>query len=143
MKTNTILAFLFVGILCLAGCNSNRAKPFEGNWDLVSRTVKVEEQVVGNMVKDKDNFGMKMIHDGYWMFTGQETNDDGIYQYYGYSTYTFNNNVLKERIVYHSVPDNIGALFYWETTVEEDKLILKGPVNMESPLEITETYMRK
>lgn len=143
MKRNTMLMVLFAGILCLAGCNSNPARPFEGNWDLVSRTVRLEEQVVGNMVKDEDNFGMKMIHDGYWMFAGQETNADGTYQYYGYSTYTFKKNFLTERIVYHSVPDNIGGLFFWETTVEEDKLILKGPVNIDSPLEITETYMRK
>ena len=143
MKTNTILVILFGGILYLAGCNSNQTDPFEGNWDLVSRTVKLGEQVVGSMVKDRDNFGMKMIHDGYWMFTGQETNDDGTYQYYGYSTYTFKGNILTEHIIYQSVPDNIGELFPWETTVEGDKLILKGPVNIDSPLEVTETYMRK
>lgn len=143
MKTNTMLVVLFTGILCLAGCNSNQAEPFEGNWDLVSRTVKLEGQVVGNMVKDRDNFGMKLIHDGYWMFTGQETNADGTYQYCGYSTYTFKGNILTEHIVYHSVPENIDGLFPWETTVEGDKLILKGPVNIDSPLEITETYLRK
>ena len=126
-----------------AELNQAQETSFEGNWDLVSRTVKLEEQVVGNMVKDKDNFGMKMIHDGYWMFTGQETNDDGTYQYYGYSTYTFKGNTLTEHIIYHSVPDNIGGLFFWETTVEGDRLILKGPVNIDSPLEITETYLRK
>lgn len=143
MKTNTILVVVFAGIFCLAGCNSGRTQPFEGNWDLVSRTVKVEEQVVGSMVKDKDSFGMKMIHDGYWMFTGQQTNDNGTYQYYGYSTYTLKKNILTEHILYHSVPDNIGQLFFWETTVEGDKLILKGPVGIDSPLEVTETYMRK
>jgi hypothetical protein len=99
------------------------------------------------MLKDKDNFGMKLIHDGYWMFTGQETNNDEKFAYYGYSTYTFKDNILTEHIVYHSVPDNINGSFSWETTVEGDKLVLKGPVKignfMGESLEVTETYMRK
>lgn len=118
----------------------------EGNWDLVS--VKGNYSVEGkpvsmDAVKDADNFDMKLIHDGYFMFTGQHVMEGEIAPAYGYGTYTYDNNVYTEKLIYHVAKEFIGTTLSYEMTVEGDTLIQKGPLEEDSGMQFVETYLRK
>jgi len=146
MKTKIMLVVLFVGFLCLVGFDSNQTNPFEGNWELVS--VKGNYSVEGkrvsmDTVKDANNFGMKLIHDGYFMFTGQHVMDGEISPAYGYGTYTYDNNIYTENILFHVGKEFIGTTESYEMTVDGDTLVQKGPLEEGTGMQFIETYVRK
>jgi ketosteroid isomerase-like protein len=129
-----------------------QTNPFEGNWELLSVTSKGTLVVDGkpvnvNMVKDTKNFGMKMIHNSYFMFSGQDTNNSATEASYGYGTYTFKDNIYTENIIYHVGKELIGKSMSFEMTVKGDTLIQRGPLKIgefkDITYEITETYVRK
>jgi len=125
--------------------------PFEGNWELVSTTGEYPDgnggRVKSSFEKDPDNFHMKLIHDNYFMFAGQETVDGDASASYGYGTYTLEDNVYTEHILFHVGEDAIGTSPSFEMTVDGDTLIQKGPLKIgdfkDVDWGITETYERK
>lgn len=146
MKMKSIFALLSIVILCLTGCETKQTDPFEGNWELVSveGTVLVDGNPVSiNMEKDKDNFGMKLIHDNYFMFSGQDFVGGASTPHYGYGTYTYENNVYTETVNYHFMKEVIGTTPAYEMTVTGDTLIQKGPLSNDPDMQIIETYVRK
>lgn len=147
MKTKIMLLVLFVGVVYLLGCTSNQTNLFEGNWELVSTEGTYEigeaDQFSINMVKDTENFGMKLIHDGYFMFSNQLLIEGEESACYGYGTYTYDNNVYTEKIIFHCVEDAIGTTESYEMTVDGDTLIQKGPLDNDAGMQFVETYVRK
>lgn len=124
---------------------------FEGNWDLVS-TAGIYPDGEGGVVnasfkKDTNNNHMKLIHDNYFMFAGQETVDGVASPSYGYGTYTLDDNIYTEHIIYHIAKDAVGTSPSFEMIVDGDTLIQKGPLKTgdykDVNWEVTETYIRK
>lgn len=123
---------------------------FEGNWDLVSvegTYMSEGEPINASMVKDANNYGMKMIHDNYFMFVDYRILEGEASAGYGYGTYTFVDNVYTETMIYHVGEDLIGKSASYEMTVEGDTLIQKGPLKIgdfkDEKAEFTETYVRQ
>jgi hypothetical protein len=94
-------------------------------------------------VKDANNFDMKLIHDGYFMFTGQHVMDGEITPAYGYGTYTYDNNIYTENILFHVGKELIGTTESYEMILEGDTLIQKGPLEGDTGMQFVETYVRK
>jgi hypothetical protein len=150
MKKMIICGLLFFLTFCLLGAQSKQTNPFEGNWELVSveGTYNIEGEIVnGSMVKDANNYGMKMIHDNYFMFVNHRMIKGEASSGYGYGTYTFKNNIYTENIIYHVGNDLIGTSPSYEMTVKGNTLVQKGPLKIgtykDAKSEFTETYIRK
>lgn len=119
---------------------------FEGNWELMSvKGTYLEEgkEITIDMVKNDDNFGMKTIHDGFFMFSGQDAAGGVVTPHYGYGKYTVDNNVYTETITHHFMKELIGDTPSYEMTVDGDTLIQKGPLENDPGTQFTETYIRK
>jgi len=124
---------------------------FEGNWELLSSAGTYPDDkgglVKASFKKDSKNYHMKLIHNNYFMFTGQEMINGAAAPSYGYGTYTFEDNIYTEHIIYHVAKDTIGTSPSFETIVNGDTLIQKGPLKIgdfkDVNYEFTETYVRK
>lgn len=151
MKTRIILGLLFILAICLLGAQSIQINPFEGNWELLSSTGTYPDDKGGlvnaSFKKDASNYHMKLIHDNYFMFAGQEIINGVATASYGYGTYTYKDNIYTEHIIYHVAKDEIGKSASFETTVKGNTLIQKGPLKIgdykDAKFEFTETYVRK
>ena len=130
---------------------SKQTNPFEGNWELLSTTGTYPDDKGGlvnaSFKKDSKNYHMKLIHNNYFMFTGQEMINGVETPSYGYGTYTFEDNIYTEHIIYHVAKDAIGTSPSFEMTVNGDTLVQKGPLKIgdfkDVNYEFTETYVRK
>ena len=148
MKIKFIL-FAILTIFTLS-CQTKQTNTFEGTWDLIHAegTYGVGGEMIKiNMDKDANNYGMKMIHDNYFMTLGQDMINGVLTANYGYGTYTFKDNIYTEHIIYHVDKGSIGKSPSYEMTVKGDTLIQKGPLKIgefkDINYEFTETYKRR
>jgi hypothetical protein len=150
MKTRITLGLLIILAICLLGAQSIQTNPFEGNWELISVTgtyMTDGKAVDGSMVKDANNYGMKMFHSGYFMFVNHRVFEGVASGGYGYGTYTYKDNIYTESTIYHIGKELIGTSRSYQMTVKGDTLIQKGPLKIgdfkDAKFEFTETYVRK
>jgi hypothetical protein len=151
MKKSIFIGIFLILVLCLLGAQSKLTNPFEGNWELLSSTGTYPDEKGGltnaSFKKDANNYHMKVIHNDYFMFAGQEMVNGVATPSYGYGTYSFKNNVYTENIIYHVDKAVIGKSMSFEMTVKGNTLIQKGPLKTgdfkDAKFEFTETYVRK
>ena len=151
MKKGIFIGLFLTLVFCLLAAQSKQTKPFEGNWELISSTGKYTDEKGAvqniNFKKDANNYGMKLIHDDYFMFVGQEMVNGVVTANYGYGTYTYKNNIYMEKIIFISGKEFTGKSPSYEMTVKGDTLIQKGPLKIgdfkDGKIEFTETYIRK
>jgi hypothetical protein len=134
----------------MLSCQTKQTNPFEGNWELIHAegTYGVGGEMIKiNMNKDANNYGMKMIHDNYFMTLGQDIISGVLTANYGYGTYTLKDNIYTENIIYHVDKGSIGKSPSYEMTVKGDTLLQKGPLKIgefkDINYEFTETYIRR
>jgi hypothetical protein len=152
MRKIILFSLLVVFSFCFLGTQSKQSNPFEGTWELMSVTTKGTLLVDGkplniDMVKDANHFGMKIIHDGYFMFSGQDFFNGVASGSYGYGKYIFKDNVYTEHVIYHVDKGSIGKSPSYEMIANENTLTQRGPLKTgdfkDIKFEITETYLRK
>jgi hypothetical protein len=151
MKKSIFIGIFLILVLCLLGAQSKQTNPIEGNWELLSSTGTYPDEkgalVNASFRKDENNYHMKLIHDNYFMFTGQEITKGVATASYGYGTYTFKDNIYTEKIIYHVAKDVIGKSLSFEMTIKGNTLIQRGPLKIgdfkDAKFEFTETYIRK
>jgi hypothetical protein len=151
MKSKIILGLLVILGIFILGAQSKQTNPFEGNWELLSATGTYPDEKGGltnaGFKKDANNYHMKLIHNSYFMFAGQEMVNGVATPGYGYGTYDFKDNIYTENIIYHVDKAVIGKSMSFEMTVKGNTLIQKGPLKIgdfkDAKFEFTETYTRR
>lgn len=151
MAKNIFIGIIVILAFCFLGAQSKQTNSFEGNWELLSSSGTYPDEkgglVKASFKKDSNNYHMKLIHNNYFMFVGQEMINGAASASYGYGTYTLKDNIYTEHIIYHVAKEAVGTSPSFEMTVKGDTLIQRGPLKIgnfkDINYEFTETYVRK
>ena len=127
MKKNVFLIAMV--LLILAGCSQKPINPVEGAWNLIYSKQVSNDTVVSTFPGNYQGSQVKMWSDNYWMFVGKYEQDTIVKNDFGGGSYTLDDIVYKETIVYHSTKDYIGQTLRMRIVVANDTLIQVWPAD--------------
>jgi hypothetical protein len=120
-------AILFVclfSFLLFTNCVKQGKNPLEGSWRLVSGTVETQDTAFSYPLSSKN---MKIIGKKYFSTIWQDTTlDKSNWWSAGFNggTYTFENGVYTEDLMYFSIPSAIGSKASFKAEINSDTLVL-------------------
>jgi hypothetical protein len=134
MKYCLIVFAAFCLLLCLSECSENSSKeqeirssdtansksgisPLEGAWELVWEDIGGKIRSIGKPTQ------IKLFTHGFFSYLMQDST--GKWNYAGAGTYEVDGNTYKEKHLYCTVPEYVGATDWQEFEMQGDTLIFK------------------
>jgi hypothetical protein len=124
MKKIIFLSLIFS--LIIGSCTQEKKSPIEGSWKLVSANYTTPDTVINYPFSNNGNH-MKIINKIYFSTIWQDTTiNKSMWGYAGFNggTYTFENGVYTETLMYFSIPANIGSEASFKAEIKNDTLVL-------------------